>query len=187
MNEINRKEFLTKTGTAVAVTYVTTASISCSNEESKMDRKLRFANLEEALTELKKVETAKKISPSGEWTWYQILNHCAQSIEYSLSGYPENKSAIFRMTAGKIASSIFASRGYMSHDLNAPIPKAPDIPKTGDEKEAMLRLYKAIEDFKNFSGELKMHFAYGELSKQDYDQAHAMHIANHLSFITVEN
>ncbi len=31
-----------------------------------------------------------------------------------------------------------------------------------------------------------MHFAYGELSKKNYDQAHAMHIANHLSFVNVE-
>lgn len=186
MKEINRKEFLAKTGTAVAVTYITASGISCNNEENKMDRKLRFASLEDALKELKKTESAKKITPNGDWTWYQILNHCAQSIEYSLTGYPENKSAIFRMTAGKIASSIFSARGYMSHDLNAPIPKAPDIPKTGDEKEAMLRLYRAIEDFKNFSEPLKMHFAYGELSKQDYELAHAMHIANHLSFVDIE-
>ncbi len=186
MQEINRKDFLVKTGTAVAITYIAASNISCSNEADKMDRKIRLANLEDALKELKKLETAKEIAPNGEWSWFQILNHCAQSIEYSLTGYPENKPAIFRMTAGKIASSIFSSRGYMSHDLNAPIPKAPEISKVGDEKEAMLRLYKAIEDFKNFSGELKMHFAYGELSKPDYDQAHAMHIANHLSFVNVQ-
>lgn len=186
MEEMNRKEFLAKTGTAVAATYILSTSTACNTEESKMDRKLRFANLEEAVNELKNIETASKITPNGEWSWYQILNHCAQSIEYSLIGYPENKAALFRMTAGKIASSLFASRGYMSHDLNAPIPKAPEIPKVGNEKEAMLRLYQAIEDFKKFSGELKMHFAYGELSKKDYDQAHAMHIANHLSFVNVE-
>ena len=87
---------------------------------------------------------------------------------------------------GKIASTVFFSRGYMSHDLNAPIPGATEIPQQGNEKEAMDRLYKAIKDFKNFSGELKIHFAYGELSKSDYEKAHVMHIANHLSFVNVE-
>lgn len=183
---MNRKQFILKTGTAVAATYVLSTNIVCSSEESKMDRKLRFANLDKAINELKKMEVAKKINPNGNWSWFQILNHCAQSIEYSLTGYPENKPAIFRMTAGKVAATVFSSRGYMSHDLNAPIPKAPDIAKEGDEREAMLRLYKAIDDFKNFNGELKIHFAYGALSKPDYDQAHAMHIANHLSFISVD-
>ena len=31
-----------------------------------------------------------------------------------------------------------------------------------------------------------MHFAYGELTKLDYEKAHAMHIANHLSYVNAE-
>ena len=186
MKKMNRKKFLLKSTTAIAATYILTTNITCKSEENNLDKKLRFTNLQDAISELKKMESAKKIIPNTQWSWFQILNHCAQSIEYSLTGYPENKPALFRMTAGKIASAVFSSRGYMSHDLNAPIPQAPSIPREGDEKEAMLRLYKAIEDFKNFSGELKIHFAYGDLPKSDYEQAHAMHIANHLSFVSVE-
>lgn len=184
MQDINRKDFLQRTSSALLVSVIASSNLSCSDANS-MDRKIRFRNLEDALAELKKIESAKQITPNGEWSWFQILNHCAQSIEYSLTGYPENKPVIFRATVGKIASNVFSARGYMSHDLNAPIPNAPAIPKNGDEKEAMLRLYKAIEDFKNFNGELKIHFAYGELSKTEYDQAHAMHIANHLSFVNI--
>ncbi|HMV45002.1 MAG TPA: DUF1569 domain-containing protein [Leptospiraceae bacterium] len=183
---MNRRKFIQKAGAFTVTTYALSANMNCSNEVDKMDRKLRFSNLEESINELKKIETAKKITPNGSWSWFQILNHCAQSIEYSLIGYPENKSPLFRMTAGKIASNLFSARGYMTHDLNAPIPKAPEIPKEGDEREAMLRLYKAIEDFRNFTGDLKIHFAYGELSKSDYEKAHAMHIANHLSFVEVD-
>jgi len=186
MKKISRKEFLVKSSIALTATYVITTNTACKNEESDMDKKLRFNNLEDTITELKKMETARKITSNTNWSWFQILNHCAQSIEYSLTGYPENKPALFRITVGKIASTVFSSRGYMSHDLNAPIPSATAIPREGDEKEAMLRLYKAIEDFKNFSGELKIHFAYGELSKPDYEKAHAMHIANHLSFVNVD-
>ena len=186
MKEINRKEFLVKSGSILAATYVITSTVSCDSKESLMDKKIRLVNLEDTISELKKMETAKNIVSNTEFSWFQILNHCAQSIEYSLTGYPENKSAIFRMTAGKIASNIFSSRGYMSHDLNAPIPNSPSIPRDGDEKEAMLRLYKAIDDFKNFCGDMKMHFAYGELTKLDYEKAHAMHIANHLSYVNAE-
>lgn len=185
MQEINRKDFLQKTSSVFAVSVIASSNISCKKEDDTMDRKIRFSNLKEALVELKKMETAKQITPNGDLTWFQILNHCAQSIEYSLTGYPQNKPALFRMTVGKIASGLFSARGYMSHDLNAPIPNAPEIPKSGDDKEAMLRLYEAIEDFKNFTGDLKMHFAYGELTKAEYEQAHAMHIANHLSFVNV--
>ncbi len=186
MKKIARKEFLAKSSIALAATYVTTTNTACKNEESDMDKKLRFNNLDETVSELKKMETATKIISNTNWSWFQILNHCAQSIEYSLTGYPENKHPLFRISVGKIASTVFFSRGYMSHDLNAPIPGATEIPQQGNEKEAMDRLYKAIKDFKNFSGELKIHFAYGELSKSDYEKAHVMHIANHLSFVNVE-
>lgn len=184
MKLFNRKKFLVKSSIAFTATYFTATNITCV-EGNGMDRKLRFANLNDAIIELKKMETAKQITPKTEWSWFQILNHCAQSIEYSLTGYPENKPVLFQVTIGKIASTVFSSRGYMSHDLNAPIPSASAIPKEGNEKEAILRLYNAIEDFKNYSEKLKPHFAYGELTKQEYEQAHAMHIANHLSFVSV--
>jgi hypothetical protein len=35
------------------------------------------------------------------WTLAQMLEHAAQSVEYSLRGFPEMKSGLFRATVGR--------------------------------------------------------------------------------------
>ena len=178
---LNRKNFLIKLG---LFTIVIGSSKSIFSEETNMDRKLRFKDFNAALTELKQLEQNTVIS-STNWNLAQILNHCAQSIEFSMVGYPELKSVIFRKTVGKIAISVFLNRGYMNHGLNDEIAGAPKLSGDANLEEAFGRLYKSIEAFKNFSGELKPHLAYDSLSKEDYEAAHAIHIANHLSSVTI--
>nr|WP_259365464.1 DUF1569 domain-containing protein [Colwellia sp. BRX10-3] len=43
----------------------------------------------------------------GEWNPYQIFTHCAQSIEFSMSQFPEHKSTFFKNTVGKLAFQFF--------------------------------------------------------------------------------
>lgn len=116
---------------------------------------------------------------TGGWNLSEIFNHLAQSIEYSMTGYPEHKSDSFKSTLGQTAFSVFAYRGQMSHDLAEPIPGAPVL-DGGDKLRAFSRLLTALNDFENFKGPLQPHFAYGELSHAEYTLAHVMHINNHL-------
>lgn len=151
------------------------------------DRKLKFTRLEDALKELESIASAKKVIVSGTWDLAQILTHCAESIEYSMIGFPKHKPAIIRKTIGRIVFKKFSSQGYMSHDLNAPIPGAPSVSTGNSLKDSVNRLIKAIGDFKSFKGEYKIHFVYDSLTKEEWEKAHAMHIANHFSFIQIEN
>ena len=64
---------------------------------------------------------------TGDWNLYQVLTHCAQSVEYSILGYPEHKSDLFKNTVGKTAFSLFSSRRKMTHALNETIPGAPEF------------------------------------------------------------
>jgi hypothetical protein len=41
------------------------------------------------------------------------------------------------------------------------------------------RLLDAMDAFAQFNGTLRPHFAYGELTKPQYERAHLMHLANH--------
>ncbi|MDB5932004.1 MAG: hypothetical protein JWR60_3711 [Polaromonas sp.] len=60
------------------------------------DRQLVFGSLNEALRELDRLHLkAEALKPAAAWTWAQTLAHCAQSIEYSLQGFPQPKPAIF--------------------------------------------------------------------------------------------
>lgn len=117
---------------------------------------------------------------SGVWNASQVFNHCAQSVEFSMTGFPQSKSAAFQHTAGKLAFSIFSARGAMSHSLDEVIPGAPPLVVEGDVTQALHRLTRALRDFDGFTGELQPHFAFGPLNKSDYAIAHVLHIDNHL-------
>ncbi|PKG80641.1 twin-arginine translocation pathway signal [Colwellia sp. 75C3] len=125
----------------------------------------------------------ESIQNLGEWNPHQIFTHCAQSIEFSMSQFPEHKSSFFKSTVGKLAFSIFSSKGSMTHGLHDPIPSAPTLTKSLDSIIALNRLIKSLIEFDNYQGTLAPHFAYGELTKNEYEKAHLMHLYNHLQEI----
>ena len=135
-----------------------------------------------ALKKLDELSNEKLLS-LGEWDPYQIFTHCAQSVEFSMSQFPEHKSSFFKNTVGTLAFSIFSSKGRMTHGLNEPIPSAPKLTKNLDSTIAINRLKKSLIEFNHYQGTLALHFAYGELTKDEYEKAHLMHLYNHLQQI----
>lgn len=123
------------------------------------------------------------ILSTGEWNPYQIFMHCAQSIEYSMQGFPEHKSDTFKNTVGQLAFAIFSTKGKMRHNLSEAIPGAPFISSEQNIQLALQRLTHAFTEFKQYKGALAPHFAYGELSKTEYEIAHVIHLNNHLQEI----
>jgi hypothetical protein len=109
---------------------------------------------------------------TGVWSLAQMLQHVAQSIHYSIDGYPQARSALFRKAVGGVAFAAFQARGKMSHALDEPIPGAPAL-------DAQLALPIALRRFEAHAGALAPHFAYGALDKDEYTRAHLMHLANH--------
>lgn len=119
------------------------------------------------------------LETTGSWDAARTFNHLAQSVEFSMSGFPEQKSPLFQNTVGKLAYKVFNARGAMSHGLDEAIPGevvTGDV-QTGD---ALLRLKNSLLAFKSYDAEMKPHFAYGALDKDDYAIAHVLHINNHL-------
>jgi hypothetical protein len=139
----------------------------------------RLANLDAVLALLNELEH-HPAAPSrvGPLPIGQALNHCAESVECSVSGFPGGWPPFLRATLGRLVLSRFLKRGQMSHDLEAPVPglpMAPDAPLG----EAILRLRAAIARFRAAS-ELEPHAVYGLVDRETYDRVHAMHIADHL-------
>lgn len=150
---------------------------------SPIDRGLRFATLDAALAEAERLAALADPVRHTAWDLAQTLVHAAQSIECSLHGFPEPKSAAFQRTAGALAFATFHALGRMRHDLAEPIPGVEALPAPGaDVGAALARLRAAAEAFRASSAPLQPHFAYGALDKAEYEAAHAMHLANHLSF-----
>ena len=140
-----------------------------------------FANFASAMRSIEALASGHK--HSGAWTLAQILNHAAQSIDDSIDGFPEMKSALFRLAIGNAAFAVFQARGQMSHSLIEPIPGAPMLDAQAAIEPAIVRALAALRRFDAHNGALAPHFAYGLLDKRQYTRAHLMHLANHWSEI----
>lgn len=121
----------------------------------------------------------EKVVQGNAWNLSQVIQHLAQSIQFSMQGFPALKGAWFRSSIGSAAFAVFNARGAMSHSLDEPIPGAPALDATQALKTSVQRLLDAMDAFAQFNGTLRPHFAYGELTKPQYERAHLMHLANH--------
>lgn len=138
----------------------------------------RFASLDAALKTLAQLKTAAP-RMTGAWDLAHVLHHTAQSVEFSMTGFPALKPAWFRATVGSYAFALFNARGQMSHDLAEPIPGASQIAQGQPLPAAVDHAIAALQAFDRHGGALAPHFAYGALDKPAYTRAHLMHLANH--------
>lgn len=138
----------------------------------------RFASIDAAVKTLEQLK-APAARMRGAWDTSHVLHHVAQSVEFSISGFPAPKPAWFRATVGSYAFALFNARGQMTHTLDEPIPGAPDIAQGQPLAPAIDHLVSALQRFERHEGALMPHFAYGSLGKADYTRAHLMHLANH--------
>jgi hypothetical protein len=143
-------------------------------------KRIQLSNLHDTKKELHKLKTSQKVEWKN-WNISEICLHCAQTIEYSMTGYPKMKPLLLRITVGKLAVKKFLRQGYMKHDLTAPVPGGSSIKTTLSKEESIDELMKTIRKFESFPGTLKPHLLFGHLTKDDYDTYFAMHIADHLS------
>jgi hypothetical protein len=139
----------------------------------------RLPDLPAALAWLEQLQQQRAESTTV-WTLAQVLEHAAQSVEYSLLGYPSLNSTWFRHSVGPLAFRTFARRGRMAHATTEPIPGAPAL-LAQDVGAAAQRLAQALQRFEATpaSFAFRPHFAYGALGKDDYRRAHLMHLADH--------
>ena len=175
---MERRQFIkTSLVSGVAIISIGAGSFMLIEETSKDDLTIKAA--------LKKLDALlnDNVISLGEWEPAQIFTHCAQSVEYSMSKFPEHKSKFFKRTIGKLAFSAFSSKGKMTHGLNEPIPGAPELTQKSNTVMALNRLKKSLIDFDRYQEKLAPHFAYGELTKSEYEIAHVIHLYNHLQEI----
>jgi hypothetical protein len=145
----------------------------------QMGDNAKVRSLDEALAWLDRLQSAGGARATGAWPLAAVLDHLAQSVEMSMDGFPQAKPALFQKTVGAAAFGVFKLRGQMKHGLAAPIPGAPGLAAGADWQPSALRLRRAIERFRQHTGEMRPHFAYGALGKADFALAHTLHIANH--------
>ncbi len=157
--------------------------LSGCSKVDEVDRDLQFKNMDQGYDEAVRLSRIESLVTDTAFSLPQTLVHCAQSIEFSMLGFPEPKSALFQKTVGSVAFNIFSRRGRMTHDLSEAIPGAHPLNPGITVEQALERLRNAIDTFRQSDVVLKPHFAYGALNKNQYELAHAMHLADHFSAI----
>ncbi|PCJ32887.1 MAG: hypothetical protein COA99_16185 [Moraxellaceae bacterium] len=181
---MSRKSFLRLTAGVAVTAAVGTSLTGCGAAEG---RQLTFSTIDEVLSELDLMEAnVDTVIMDQPYSLYKALTHMAQSLEYSMTGYPKLDSPVVR-SVKKIGFLAFKSQGYMTHDLAAPVPDAPAISDEGPLDAAFLRLRNACNDFQVHTGALHPHFSYGVLNRDDWELAHSFHCANHFSKLTYSN
>jgi hypothetical protein len=161
---------------ALQTTTVLLAAAPLAGCSGRLKTFTTWKQAQQAVLDLRFDEKEVQGSP---WNMSQVLQHMAQSIEFSMQGFPVLKGAWFRSTVGSAAFAMFSSRGTMSHSLDEPIPGAPALDPAQPLKASVNRLLDAMDVFAQFNGTLRPHFAYGELTKPQYERAHLMHLAEH--------
>ncbi|MFT7775247.1 DUF1569 domain-containing protein [Roseateles sp.] len=170
---MDRRRALKTTTVLLAAPVVATQLAGCTG------RLETFASWKQAQQAVLDLLFVPKVVQGSTWNLSQVLQHLAQSIEFSMQGFPALRGAWFRSSIGSAAFAVFNARGAMSHDLAEPIPGAPALDGAQALRDSVNRLLEAMDAFAQFNGTLRPHFAYGELSKPQYERAHLMHLANH--------
>lgn len=145
------------------------------------NRNLCFRHFSEAKEEIMKLK-GKKIKTSGNWSWYQILCHLADGLEFMMNGgspkfiFP----AFLQMTAGRLIWKLILFRGRMVQGLPNPIKKIPEA--DGNAETEFERLISLIEEFESCEKIFCPHPVFGKLTKEEWSILQAFHFANHLSY-----
>ncbi len=175
---MQRRTFLLGTiGLAISTMAVTTVAATTVAVQSTTFK----ADLSALFTELEGL-AGKNLRSNGLWTPSQIFQHLAQSVRGSIQGYPVAKPAWFTRTIGPLALHGFKASGRMFHPLTEPIPGMSALDVAIPVEAALADLLDALRQFL-LAEQLAPHFAYGELSPQDYQAAHWLHIRQHLTEI----
>lgn len=175
---MQRRAFLKRSATLGLVLAVPLSG--CSNAH---DKTLSFDAI---IHTLKSLQTKPELQFEGPWPAFATFTHIAQSIEMSVNGFPEHKSAGFKRWIGKPAFWAFKQAGAMRHDTAEAIPGAPALDVGNHDPVAInLSIQRVIDALYTFSETtlLAPHFAYGALNKDDYLIAHILHIEDHLALL----
>lgn len=145
----------------------------------------RRHNFDRMLALLDEIQQTPPQESTGTLCWplSRICDHCTFGILSSMDGYPELKAKFYRLTIGRLAFHIFMNMGRMRHNTTSPIP-SESLANSESLEAAISRMRQAIDRFRSWSAPLKPHFAYGRLSKSQYEQVHCLHLEDHLRAIT---
>lgn len=146
-----------------------------------MRRELRFQTLDDARAELDRLEKGP-VETTGNWSYFQILAHCAKAINASMRGFSTKKSWFLRRLVGPLALRKVFKQGFIPAGAVSSAKGVSVQRVEGDEKAILAELKKLINEFEGYNGPLAEHPFFGKLNKKQWTRLAVMHLANHLGY-----
>ncbi len=101
-------------------------------------RKYVFTDFVQVLEHIENLERTQFVETTGVWSYYQILRHCTEHIQFSMTHFPYTYNPFLRKTVGKYLLARILERGYMMPDgYNGEIET---VRIEGDDKVALMQL-----------------------------------------------
>ena len=144
-----------------------------------MKRELRFKTFEDIRNELRQLGQGP-VETTGLWSYFQILTHCAASLENTIKGIRRDMPWWKKYLIGPLSFKKIAADGFFPNGIKGNPMTSPTEREEGDEKTALGRLRQALEEFEKFEGKFSDHPRLGVLNKKQWAYFHAMHLAHHL-------
>ena len=131
-----------------------------------MRRELKFKTLNDARAELTRLEKGP-VETTGNWSYYQILTHCAKGSESSMTSFPALRPWNLRRLVGPFALRKVFRQGFIPPGVGA--IKGVKVERVeGDEKAALAKLRKVLDDLEKFDGPWAEHPFFGKLDKKQW-------------------
>lgn len=148
-------------------------------------RELDFPTLSDALADAESV-AAGPHETTGNWSFGQILEHLARSIDANLDGV-EAKPPLPLRLFGPLMYPMMKRMVFgkaMVPGFTLPARFRPQFNPDGDPplEEALAHYRNAVERA-NATTELKKHPFFGIMSMEEFNTLHTRHAALHLSFV----
>lgn len=147
---------------------------------------LKFSSLDEVISLARRLEK-EGYTRKGEWNLGQVCHHLACWLTYPVDGFPAQPLfvrwmlGIMRVTVGKSQlKKILSPNG-----MRAKLPTLPESVSSGTERDAVgvSELEKAIQKFKNHSGDYLPSPLFGRLDRETSLKLQLVHAGHHFSFL----
>lgn len=140
-------------------------------------RELKFSNLADVEREVDLLSRGP-MTTTGNWSFFQILSHLADTIEDSYKPMPAPEKPVESRTTEILFKRLQKSGKMKPGYVN---PALPQERAEGDVSAARKRLETAIANFRT-STRLNHEPSLGYLSHEQFEFLHAIHCAMHLGF-----
>lgn len=143
-------------------------------------RKLRFETLDEVAAEAERL-ASMPIRLLGNWSYGQILEHLATTIDHYYTGIPGKPSWFMRRIVAPLIKNNLLTKG-MPAGIQLPKSASALIPDPTEIGPALGHLKSSIEHLKSESPRLPSPF-FGDMAPQEWVALTLRHAELHLSFV----